>query len=84
MAQTLDIFQRAAFPVYVLHQVVLIAVAEYLVLHLPLGAHGQLIVLISVGFSASIVLYALANALPVIPYLAFGWSWKLSGKKASL
>ena len=75
-ARTLNMFQQAAFPVYVLHQVVLIVVAEYFALHLPLGAHSQLVVLILVGFSASIVLYALTNALPVFPYLAFGRSWK--------
>lgn len=75
VARILNALQGMAFPVYVLHQVVLVAVAEYFVLHLPLGPHGQLVLLILIGFTLSVALYALMSAVPVLPHVAFGWSY---------
>ena len=76
-ATTLQRFlRRAAFPIYILHQVVVVSLAEFPVFGLRLSVLGKLATLTSLTTTVSAGLYQLTYFLPLLPQLIYGASFK--------
>lgn len=68
----LAFLQKKAFPVYIVHQVVLLLIAEYCVFHIGTSIAFQLGLLIILGFVVSLGLVIVIEQLPLIPQLVLG------------
>lgn len=65
-------FQKAAFPVYIVHQVILVALAEFLILRHSLPVPIQLPLLTILGFVLSWLAFIVIMAAPLLPQIIFG------------
>lgn len=61
-------FTRASFPVYILHMPVL-AVVGYFVLKFPIGVAGQFLMIISISFILTFLIYEIIKKVPVLRFL---------------
>lgn len=58
-------FTRASYPVYIMHQTVLV-IAAYWILKLPMGVWGQFPLIIIISFTITILLYEILRKIPYI------------------
>lgn len=64
----LDYFNKASFPIYILHQSILVVVAYYTLLHVD-GLPLQIGVIIATSFIGSIFLYEITKRIPYVRFL---------------
>ena len=67
--------QKAAFPVYCLHQVVVVSLAEVFVFKLRSSVAMKVCILAAFTNLISVVLYKVACTAPVLPQIGFGVSF---------